>query len=199
VIIGTGLGGGVVEGGRIILGAAGMAGELGHVYIPMDGLLADGQPMPSCNCGFFADAESVASLAGIENNLLPFWLTQYPAHPLAFSTSLEQGAKLVRSYGERGDPLATEIFRQQAIALGRLFTIASNFVDPNAYFVGGGAVEAAVSFREWFLGLVAEHTVLRDEQRSVATFALVPDLDMAGARGAALAALDALRADGGGR
>src|SRR5207247_1112181 len=38
-IIGTGLGGGVIEAGRVIKGAAGMAGELGHVHIPMQGLL----------------------------------------------------------------------------------------------------------------------------------------------------------------
>jgi glucokinase len=35
VIVGTGLGGGVIESGRIVKGAAGMAGELGHVQIPM--------------------------------------------------------------------------------------------------------------------------------------------------------------------
>ena len=46
-IVGTGLGGGVVEGGRVISGAAGMAGELGHVPIPMAGLLEDAQPLPS--------------------------------------------------------------------------------------------------------------------------------------------------------
>ena len=40
-IVGTGLGGGVVEAGRVIGGAAGMAGELGHVPIPMAGLLED--------------------------------------------------------------------------------------------------------------------------------------------------------------
>ena len=53
-----------------------MAGELGHVHIPMDGLLAEGQPLPTCSCGFVGDAESVASLTGIERNLLPYWLTQ---------------------------------------------------------------------------------------------------------------------------
>ncbi len=94
----------------------------------------------------------------------------------------------VRGYGERDDPLARRIFTQQAVALGRLFAIAANFTDPHAYFVGGGVVEAAVHFREWFLAAVREHTALRDEQRRVARFALVPDLDMAGARGAALAA-----------
>jgi hypothetical protein len=55
-------------------------------------------------------------------------------------------------------------------------------------------VETTPSFRQWFLGKVREHTALREEQTRVATFALVPDLDMAGARGAAIAALDHLQA-----
>ncbi len=190
-IVGTGLGGGVIESGHVIRGAAGMAGELGHVYIPMDGLLAEGQPVPVCNCGFAADAESVASLAGIERNLLPYWLTRFEGHDLATVGSLGKAARLVRAYGEKGDPLAMKVFEQQAMALGRLFTIAANFTDPSAYFVGGGVVEAAPHFREWFLATVREHTVLRPEQAAVVTFALVPDLDMAGARGAALAALEA--------
>jgi predicted NBD/HSP70 family sugar kinase len=37
-IVGTGLGGGVVESGAVVRGAAGMAGELGHIPIAMDGL-----------------------------------------------------------------------------------------------------------------------------------------------------------------
>jgi predicted NBD/HSP70 family sugar kinase len=189
-IVGTGLGGGVVEAGRIVKGAAGMAGELGHVHIPMQGLLGEGQPLPRCNCGFDGDAESVASLTGIEKNLLPYWLSRFPDHELAKAGSLPQAAKLVRSYGERGDPLARRIFEQQAMAIGRLFTIAANFTDPSAYFVGGGVVETALEFREWFLAKVREFTTLRLEQERVARFAVVPDLDMAGARGAALAALE---------
>ncbi len=192
-IVGTGLGGGVIEAGRIIRGAAGMAGELGHVHIPMRGLVEQDQPLPECNCGFVGDAESVASLAGIARNLLPYWLTRFPDHPLASVESPREAAKLVRAYGERGDPMARRIFGQQAMALGRLFTIGANFTDPGAYFVGGGVVEAAASFRDWFLGEVRAHTALREEQARVATFALVPDLDMAGARGAAIAALEACR------
>jgi predicted NBD/HSP70 family sugar kinase len=193
-IVGTGLGGGVIESGRIVTGAAGMAGELGHVQIPMDGLLAAGQPIPACNCGLVGDAESVASLTGIANNLLPYWLGRYPDHDLAAPDALGKAAKLVRTYGEKGDPLAMRIFEQQAIALGRLFTIAANFTDPHAYFVGGGVVQAAPKFRDWFLETVREHTSLREEQAKAATFALVPDLDIAGARGSALAAYDTLAA-----
>lgn len=190
-IVGTGLGGGVIESGRIVKGAAGMAGELGHVHVPMLGLLADDQPVPRCNCGFEGDAESVASLTGIRNNLLPYWLTRYPDHELHGMEPLE-AAKCVRSLGERGDELALRIFEQQAMALGRLFTIAANFTDPDCYFVGGGVIEAEPHFRDWFLTRVQEHTWLRDEQRRVAEFALVRDLDMAGCRGSAVAALSAL-------
>ena len=193
-IVGTGLGGGVIEAGRVIRGAAGMAGELGHVHIPMQGLLVEGQPVPECNCGFLADAESIASLTGIERNLLAFWLTRFPDHELAKVESIAQAARMVRGFGDAQDPMALAIFGQQAMALGRLFTIASNFVDPDAYFVGGGVVEASGRFRRWFLDQVREHTSLRREQLEVATFALIPDLDMAGARGAALSAFDELGA-----
>ncbi|HEY4464833.1 MAG TPA: ROK family protein [Streptosporangiaceae bacterium] len=189
-IVGTGLGGGVVEAGRVISGAAGMAGELGHVPIPMAGLLEDGQPLPECNCGQACDVESVASLTGIEKNLLPYWLTRFEGHELGRGVPLGKAAKLVRRYGEDGDPLALKIFDQQAMALGQLFTIAANFTDPGAYFVGGGVVEASSRFRDWFLGRVRDFTTLRAEQAQVAEFALVPDLDMAGARGSAVAARD---------
>jgi hypothetical protein len=49
-------------------------------------------------------------------------------------------------------------------------------------------VEAAPHFRDWFLGRVQAHTVLRAEQAHAASIGLVPDLDMAGARGSAIAA-----------
>jgi len=191
-IVGTGMGGGVVEGGRVVGGAAGMAGELGHVQIPLHGVLEDDQPVPLCNCGFAGDVESLASLTGIRNNLLPYWLTKFPGHPLA-DMGIPQAAKQLRSYGEKDDPLALAVFGQQAKAIGKLFTIAANFTDPHAYLLGGGVVEADPRFRQWFLNTVREHTQLRSEQMAVASFALVADLDMAGARGAAVAALERIQ------
>jgi glucokinase len=193
-IIGTGFGGGVIEKGQVVKGAAGMAGELGHVHIPTYGLLEPDQPMPHCNCGFDGDAESFASLTGIEKNLLPYWLTRYPGHELAREESVAKAAKLVRAYGENGDEMALKIFEQQAKAIGRLFTIAANFTDPDAYFLGGGVVEAAPQFRDWYLAKVRENTALREEQVRASRFEMVPHLDMAGARGAAIAALERIHA-----
>ncbi len=191
-IVGTGLGGGVVEMGAVVRGASGMAGELGHVHIPMHGLLVEGQPLPRCNCGFDGDLESIASLSGIQNNLLPFWLTRYHSHPLA-ALPVVAAAKEVRGYAQRGDEMALKIFEQQAMAIGRMFTIAANFTDPDGYFIGGGVVEAEPHFRDWFLDTVQQHTALRVEQREVTEFLVVSDLDMAGARGSAMAALNAIR------
>jgi glucokinase len=182
-IVGTG----VIQEGHVVRGASGMAGELGHMPIPMEGLLEEGQSMPSCNCGLNADAESVASLTGIQRNLLPYWLTRFPGHELA-DVPIARAAKLVRGYAERGDTMALEIFRQQAMAIGRVFSIAAKFTDPDTYFIGGGVIEAAPHFRAWFLDTVRKNTSLLVEQAEIAEITLVPDLDMAGARGSAIAA-----------
>jgi glucokinase len=187
-IVGTGLGGGVVERGQVVRGAAGMAGELGHVMIPLQGLLETDQPLPLCNCGNVGDAESVASLTGIVKNLLPYWLTRYPDHPLA-AMPIGLAAKSARGLAADGDALALKLFEQQAIALGRLFTIAAQFTDPHAYFVGGGVVETEPAFRSWFVDTVLANTSLRTEQLALTSIELIPHLDMAGARGAAVAAL----------
>ena len=99
---------------------------------------------PHCNCGFDGDAESVASLTGIEKNLLPYWLTRFPDHELARRRSLAQGGQARARPRREGRPAwRRKIFEQQAMAIGRLFTIAANFTDPDAYFVGGGVVETA--------------------------------------------------------
>jgi hypothetical protein len=55
-------------------------------------------------------------------------------------------------------------------------------------------VEAERHFREWFLTKVREHTALKEEQVRAVRFEVVPDLDKAGARGAAIAALETIHA-----
>jgi glucokinase len=189
-IVGTGLGGGVVTGGRIVAGASGMAGEFGHVPMSMVGLLEPGQPTPRCNCGFEGDTESIASLTGITNNLLPWWLSQFPSHPLAGTAPLE-AARSLRGLAAAGDELAVAIFRQQAAAIGRLFTILMNVLDPDICFVGGGVLEADAGFQERFLDDVRAALRYRKQQAGTLQVAAVPDLDMAGARGAAIAAVQA--------
>ncbi|MSO22172.1 MAG: ROK family protein [Acidobacteria bacterium] len=191
--VGTGLGGGIVVNGQLVVGNTGFAAETGHVVLPSLGLLDPGQPMPKCNCGREGDAEAWASLTGIRNNLLPYYLRKYPNHPL-WQVDDAGGArsKQVRAFGEDGDPMARQIFEKQAIALAVLFDIAMQFLDLDAFFVGGGVMQTKVEFREWFLGLLRKHLPLRDEQLGVSV-EIAPDGDMAGARGAARLALESWR------
>jgi N-acetylglucosamine kinase-like BadF-type ATPase len=44
-----------------------------------------------------------------------------------------QASRQVRAYAEAGDEMALRIFEQQAMALGRLFTIAANYTDRSVY------------------------------------------------------------------
>ncbi|MEW5977670.1 MAG: ROK family protein [Acidobacteriota bacterium] len=188
--VGTGLGGGIVVNGHMVVGAAGFAAEIGHVPLPTRGLLEPDQPIPQCNCGRGGDAESWASLTGIRNSLLPYYLEKYPDHPLwQIVDSNGERAKRVRSFGEAGDEMALQIFKKQAIALGMLFDIAMQFLDLDAVFVGGGIMQTKPEFQEWFLGVIREHFPLRDEQQGV-SIEIAADGDMAGARGAARLALE---------
>jgi predicted NBD/HSP70 family sugar kinase len=188
--VGTGLGGGLVVNGRLVVGAAGFAAEIGHVPLPTIGLLEPGQSVPQCNCGQQGDAESWASLMGIKNNLLPYYLPKYPNHPLRQVEDVAgERAKRVRSFGENGDEMARLIFKKQAMALGVLFNIVMQFLDLDAFFVGGGVMQTKPAFRDWFLGVLRDNLPLRDEQKGVLV-EVAADGDMAGARGAARLALE---------
>jgi glucokinase len=67
------------------------------------------------------------------------------------------GALLVRRFAEQGDDLARRIFEQQAMAIGRMFTIAANFTEPNAYFIGGGITDTT-PLRDWLLDRIRAAT-----------------------------------------
>jgi glucokinase len=195
VVIGTGLGGGIIVEGNVVKGKMGFGGELGHVLIPYQSIAGISGLKPKCNCGRTGDLESLCSLTAIENSLLPFFLPRYPNHDLARIEDAHKAAKLVRSLAENGDPLCKEIFRVQAHALGLFFDEMVNTFDPDAFIVGGGALETSQEFRRWFLEEIqASMPTQREEQVSIPIY-VMPNGDTAGARGAALEALKIARRD----
>lgn len=193
-IIGTGLGGGVITNGRVVIGRSGFGGELGHVLVPYQGIEGIEGLVPQCNCGRVGDLESLCSLTAIERYLLPHFLARTPSHELARLGDVSRAAKLVRGLAEQGDPLCREVFRVQARALGLFFDEMINVFDPDALIVGGGALETQPAFQHWFLDEVrAGMPVQREEQASIPVH-VMPNGDTAGARGAAIEALHVLRA-----
>ncbi len=188
-IVGTGLGGGVIVHGKFITGRVGFGGELGHVLIPYRCIpgLEDLQPL--CNCGRVGDLESVCSLTAISQSLLPHFLKKYTGHELGKTGDLRQSAKLVRSLAEQGDPMAREIFRVQANALGLLFDEMVNTFDPDALIVGGGMIEVGLTFQGWLLEQIRAGMPEQRKEQSDIPILVMPNGDTAGARGAAIYAL----------
>jgi predicted NBD/HSP70 family sugar kinase len=195
VVIGTGLGGGIIIQDCDVKGRKGFGGELGHVLIPYQNIRGIEGMKPVCNCGRTGDLESVCSLTAIEKTFLPYFLPRYPEHKLA-GLDRQEAAKLVRGLAENGDPMAQEIFRMQAHALGVFFDEMINTFDPDALIVGGGALETRKDFQQWFLDEIrAGMPPQREEQCDIPIY-VMPNGDTAGARGAAIQALHYARQHG---
>ena len=194
-IIGTGLGGGVIVGGRVVTGRNGFGGELGHVLIPHEAVTGIEGVVPACNCGRTGDLESLCSLTAIRRTLLPHFLARNPGHPLA-AEEIGAAAKKVRGLAERGDAMCRDIFRVQAHALGLFFDEMVNVFDPDALIVGGGAVETSDEFRRWFLDEIRAGMPSQREEQAELPIHVMPTGDSAGARGAALDAARMVRERG---
>jgi glucokinase len=192
IVIGTGNGGGVILDGEVVKGKNGFGGELGHVLIPYQSIAGTSGIKPVCNCGRTGDLESLCSLTAIERNILPYFLPLYPGHELA-KVDLHQAAKLVRGMAEQGDPMCREVFRVQAHALGLFFDEMVNTFDPDAFIVGGGALETGEEFQKWFIAAIRDAMPVQREEQSGIPIYVMPNGDTAGARGAAIEALKLAR------
>jgi glucokinase len=189
-IIGTGLGGGVIiDGNMVVKGRVGFGGELGHVLLPYQNIAGIPGLKPECNCGRTGDLESLCSLTAIGKTFLPYFLPKYPNHPLSQSPSMGEAAKHVRGQAEKGDAMCREIFRVQAHALGLFFDEMINTFDPDALIVGGGALETRAEFQQWFLGEIRKGMPTQREEQADIPIHVMPNGDTAGARGAAIEAL----------
>jgi glucokinase len=195
IVIGTGLGGGVIIDGNVVKGRKGFGGELGHVLLPYQSLSGVPGLQPQCNCGRVGDLESVCSLTAIEKTFLPYFLPKYPGHELG-KVDLSKAAKLVRGLAERGDLLGREIFRVQAHAAGLFFDEMINTFDPDALIVGGGAIETAPEFQQWFISEIRRGMPPQREEQADIPIHIMPNGDTAGARGAAIEALKLARTSG---
>ena len=176
-------------------GKNGFGGELGHVLIPYQSIAGTSGIKPECNCGRTGDLESLCSLTAIERNILPYFLPRYPGHELA-KMDLHQAAKLVRGLAEKDDPLCKEIFRVQAHALGLFFDEMVNTFDPDAFIVGGGALETSRELQHWFIEQIRAAMPPQREEQAGIPIHVMPNGDTAGARGAAIEALKLAREGG---
>ena len=194
-VVGTGNGGGIILDGYVVKGKNGFGGELGHVLIPYQSIRGIDGIHPQCNCGRIGDLESLCSLTAIEKTILPYFLPRHPGHDLG-KQDPHLAAKLVRGLADQGDPMCKEIFRAQAHALGLFFDEMINTFDPDALIVGGGVLETSQQFQRWFLSEIRAGMPTQREEQADIPIHVMPNGDTAGARGAALEALNLARQSG---
>ena len=84
----------------------------------------------------------------------------------------------------------------QAHALGLFFDEMVNTFDPDALIVGGGALEASEEFQKWFMGEIRVGMPNQREEQAGIPIHVIPNGDTAGARGAAIEALQLARQSG---
>lgn len=149
--ISTGIGGGVIAGGRILTGIVGTAAELGHMTIDLRG--------PRCNCGNIGCLESLASGTAIARRahelleqgkggrLLDFARSHQPStqkddtpadREWARSNPLQLNAHTVAQAAEAGVPEARAIIEQAAEALGVGLVNVIHIFNPERVILGGG-------------------------------------------------------------
>ena len=138
--LGTGVGGGIVAEGKLLHGAGGVAGELGHITVDFD------RPF-DCTCGKKGCLETVASATGIVN------LTRRYADEYAGDAELKRliddgedvTAKTVFDLAKAGDELALIVYRHFSQYLGIACANIASVLNPANIVIGGG-VSAAGQF-----------------------------------------------------
>ncbi len=123
VILGTGVGGGLVVHGRLLVGANAVAGEWGHNPLPLPG--ASDLPLPACYCGRHGCIETYLSGPGMAADHLRH--TGYTLAPEA----IVQGA-------QAGDAACEATLVRYEERLARALAGVINVVDPDVIVLGGG-------------------------------------------------------------
>lgn len=132
VTLGTGVGGGIIVDGKIVAGAHGAAGEIGHARV--DPLVEE-----TCNCGNQGCLEQKAAAPGIIR------MAKQELHRSTEDSLLRRGdlsAKAVFDAWKQNDMLAVHIVDMFAETLGNALAIFSTVVDPDIIVIGGGVSKA---------------------------------------------------------
>jgi len=130
--LGTGVGGGIIVDGRIVTGAHGAGGEVGHAF-------TDEDITGYCGCGKQGCLEQVASATGIVK------LAKEALEATDAPSMLREGevsAKTVFDAVKAGDALAMEVADRFGKYLGRTVAIFAVVVDPEVVVIGGGVSKA---------------------------------------------------------
>jgi glucokinase len=174
---GTGFGAGIVLEGRLVRGAGGFAGELGHTPIKFDG--------PRCFCGGRGCGALYASGRGITDTARARVAGQAEA-PLLIAAAgdpMNITATLVFEVAAAGDPLAQAIVEEALQALGAVVGMVVNGLNPEVVVITGGIMSSLAPLQTRILEAAGEYALSQALART--RVAIVPGDKRVTMRGAA--------------
>ncbi|MBF0385607.1 MAG: ROK family protein [Candidatus Omnitrophica bacterium] len=153
LFVGTGLGAAAIVENRLLLGANGVACEIGHMIVGNDGVL--------CSCGNKGCLEAYVGRWAIEKAIKKEILTG--RHSIVTSM-IDQHHKVIKSKIlakglEKKDPVVTEVMHKAAHYLGLAAISLRHIFDPEAIVFGGGVIEACGKY----MLPVIENTLRKDK------------------------------------
>lgn len=131
--LGTGIGGGIVTGGKIFTGAHGAAGEWGHMIV-------DKKETSMCNCGKYGCLEQYSSANGIVR--LGRQILKENKEPSELRSINNFTSKDICDLARKGDKLALQILETCCDYLGRAMSYIAAAIDPEVFLIGGGMSKA---------------------------------------------------------
>lgn len=132
--LGTGLGSGIIVNKELLIGAHGMAGELGHINVQPDGR--------KCKCGLRGCLETYASVTGIKRTIFELLAESTENSALRDMSFNELSGEMIADMALDGDGIALEAFSRTAAVLGRKMADMAAHLDPEAFILGGGLSKA---------------------------------------------------------
>ncbi|MEU9433137.1 ROK family protein [Streptomyces sp. NPDC048252] len=173
MVVSTGVGGGLVLGGRLHPGPTGNAGHIGHISVELDGDL--------CPCGGRGCVERIASgphiaRRALENGWLP-------------GPDGDTSAAAVAAAARAGDPVAVASFERAAQALAAGIAATATLVEIDIAVIGGGVGKAGEVLFAPLRRALRDYATLSFVQRLTVTPAQMgTDAGLVGAAAAALSA-----------
>ncbi|HUY28840.1 MAG TPA: ROK family protein [Candidatus Binataceae bacterium] len=138
--LGTGVGGGLIVGGKIVHGRSGMAGELGHVTVEPDGL--------QCDCGARGCVEAYASSSGMRAMVAMRLRARAPIPAEYLDAGGNFSVRRMTARARAHDRLALEVFASAGRYLGIALASLLNIFNPDLVVIGGGVAGALPYMRK---------------------------------------------------
>lgn len=162
VTLGTGVGGGIIVDGKIVTGANGAGGEIGHIHV-------DDRIPWTCGCGNQGCLEQVASANGIVR--LAKWMIQETGEVKTSLDPAAMSAKDIWDAVKAGDVFAMEVAENFGKYLGLALANIASTVDPEVFVIGGGVSKAGPVILDYIQKYYVKYTFrgCRDAQFVLAT------------------------------